>query len=177
MPEWYAEKVLCDTRWDGSIPVRLTPILQYYGLEWRFVKMRQHGGIITLGGRAIIFLNEDLPMTAKRFRAAHELGHWILHSSRIGSNCPFCVQDEYEVNRFAAALLCPKAPFTDALQKLRDGIINIDEIANRFGVGKAVIVNRTEEITGSIVQDGSLNFNDRPLENEDVKQKTYDISK
>ena len=25
--------------------------------------------------------------------------------------------------------------------------------------------------------DGSLNFNDRPLENEDVKQKTYDISK
>jgi len=148
MPEWHAEKVLCDTRWDGSIPVQLTPILQYYGLEWHFVKMRQHGVIITLGKRPIIFLNEDLPMTASRFRAAHELGHWILHSSRIGSNCPFSIGDEYEANRFAAALLCPKALFTEALQELQDGNVNFYDIASRFNVGKAVIVNCAEEIAG-----------------------------
>ena len=96
----HAENLLSEVLWDGSIPVRLAPILEFYGLEWHFVKMRQHAGTVTLGKRAIIFLNEDLPKTARRFRAAHEIGHWVLHKSRITSNCPLYSEHEYEANRF-----------------------------------------------------------------------------
>lgn len=75
----------------------------------------------------------------KRFTVAHELGHFFLpghvdavlgvnniHESRAG----FTSRDRYEreADHFAAALLMPRQPFSDAMRRAGDGLSAVEKL-------------------------------------------------
>jgi Zn-dependent peptidase ImmA (M78 family) len=97
-----------------------------------------------------IVISEDKPRQRKRFSIAHEIGHLFLHMGylikpelwesvgdyrdsvyyRFGHSI-----EEYEANEFAAAFLMPDHEFKRiAKQNLKNGVYNIEEIANYFDV-------------------------------------------
>lgn len=59
----------------------------------------------------LIFLNQNQPADRMRFSLAHELGHLVMHSYPS-------LEMEVEANKFAAALLMPRADIASELTKL-----------------------------------------------------------
>jgi Zn-dependent peptidase ImmA (M78 family) len=98
-------------------------------------------------------LNDADSARRRRFTAAHELGHWILHRAlfekyaeeyRVLHRAPLGrIKDplEQEANAFAAALLVP----LDVLQRYAH-IAYDDELARLFGVSSEVIRYRRMDL-------------------------------
>lgn len=63
-------------------------------------------GVAYSSDAAVVLLNEHSTWVRRRFSAAHELGHLVLHSEG-----PSSAEREMEANRFAGALLVPRPPF------------------------------------------------------------------
>jgi len=77
--------------------------------------------------RAIITINDNVPVTRQRFSLAHELGHWVLDRGTVGKLCKkedissSAIQDkkkidwgEIAVNKFAADLIMPMSFFKES---------------------------------------------------------------
>jgi Zn-dependent peptidase ImmA (M78 family) len=81
------------------------------------------GFLYLTGALGRVFVNADDPVPRRRFTAAHELGHFVLHRESMGGKASFGdspatvleVEDdtalamERQANRFAAELLMPAA--------------------------------------------------------------------
>jgi len=87
-----------------------------------------------------IGVNVSDTYTRKRFTIAHEIAHFLLHSKDIrgGVIDDPLYRSEYlsgaqetQANKFAADILMPYALLQQMAQK---GIVQIDELARRFGV-------------------------------------------
>jgi Zn-dependent peptidase ImmA (M78 family) len=75
------------------------------------------GFLFWAGGEGLAFVNADDILTRRRFTAAHELGHALLHRARMGrfrtdtkilDDAEDTDDLEREANRFAAELLMPE---------------------------------------------------------------------
>ena len=145
MPEFHAEKTLRDSGWDGSIPVCLAPILRYLNLEWEFAHIKGKAITIATKNNRLIIINSDLPMTAKRFKCAHEIGHWVLHNPEVRSGRVLSPFAEYDANSFAGALLCPTIPFCETLHWMHMGLYSPTDVCNMFCVSRSVVEIRSEK--------------------------------
>ena len=75
------------------------------------------GFLFTAGGRAFAFVDADAPIGRRRFTAAHELGHRMLHRDKMGAQLAETNMEKFdaklgpmeiEANKFAAELLMPE---------------------------------------------------------------------
>lgn len=86
------------------------------------------------------YVDRSEPSVRQRFTAAHELGHFVLHKSQIGTG----LQDNYllraegmsnsqesEANRFAADLLMPRELISKAIAS---GTTDVEGLARLFKV-------------------------------------------
>jgi len=144
MPEWHAEQAL-KKYWDGKLPVRLGPMLSGFDIDYYFVDLDCPGCIVVGGGRCIMLIDRDLPARARRFRAAHELGHWIMHRSTICGGCQLGVAEEYEASEFAAALLVPRGVVVRWLWLYKAGLERQRDLAAACAVGVQVADIRMED--------------------------------
>lgn len=106
----------------------------------------------------IISIDPNKYEKRQRFSIAHELGHLFLHMGylinpekwndtneyidsvyyRYGYNI-----EEFEANEFAACLLMPVEEFTRiSIENYKDGLYNLEEIANYFDVSILAVSNR-----------------------------------
>lgn len=96
-----------------------------------------------------IYVSEITSSRVNNFTIAHELGHYVLHSSLGEKPSKYAHNknakhnaklQEYESNLFACAFLMPKDAFTKIYKKSKDNAHNIENYL-------AVIFNTTEEVT------------------------------
>lgn len=128
---------------------------------------------ISPSGFAIV-INGNHPIVRRRFTAAHEIGHCLLHSDQVKEGCevdavevqrsmkveydfllddwvsdPFVserdLQIEREADTFAAALLMPRPAVKDARRK---GVWRYADLAKIFGVSTGTAIHRIQELRG-----------------------------
>ncbi len=139
-------------KYDGVVPVPVFDIIKDMGILLKFDDLDDNvsGWIESQsGGSYQIVINNSHPMTRKRFTAAHELAHYLYHRDILGAGTgdtrayraertPFANEairprHERQANTFAANLLMP----ADAINAMRhDGVNDIEELADRFGVSR-----------------------------------------
>lgn len=101
-------------------------------------------------GLWIIRVNALHHPNRQRYTIAHELGHYCLHRSddMVFEDQVFFrnierSHIETEANRFAAELLMPHETFE---RFLHQGIVNIEELANKFGVSPVALRVRAQQL-------------------------------
>jgi transcriptional regulator with XRE-family HTH domain len=133
-----------------SPPVRVDDLVTGCGvriLPWHFENI--DGLVVELQGGAVIWVQENQPITRQRFTLAHELGHHLLHHSdrfhvdlggelapaATGEHPGYDWRAERAANEFAANLLMPARMVRQA------AAINphIGYLASRFKVSTAAI--------------------------------------
>ncbi|MEM5500761.1 ImmA/IrrE family metallo-endopeptidase [Ahrensia kielensis] len=132
-------------------PVRVVEAIKALGI--RYVEKRlitgQSGYFKNTGNGYEIGVNATDGPQRKRFTAAHELGHYVLHRDKLGpgehldrlydkyadsnSASPFSYSDERQANQFAADFLMP-ANLVSIYYQRGDAA---QRIAERFEVSKA----------------------------------------
>ena len=141
-------------------PVPVDSIASAIGVAIEYARLDDSlAGLVFLGGeRPVIGINAQHHINRQRFSIAHEIGHVVLHAAQIGKDVHvdrgFTVMRrdaksaqgtdalEIQANRFAAALLMPKAFLR---QSLIDGGIEIDDqaavlnLARIYGVSEAAM--------------------------------------
>jgi Predicted Zn peptidase len=101
-------------------------------------------------GSWVIRVNKSHHPTRQRYTIAHELGHYCLHRSddmvfedqvffRNVERTPM----ETEANHFAAELLMPVETFE---KFLRDGIVNVEDLALKFNVSPVALRVRAQQL-------------------------------
>ena len=102
-------------------------------------------GYINLEERRV-YVNEQDPEPRRRFTAAHELGHFMLHRARLEENPSMSVLSrspiseetdpiEIEANKFAAALLMPEkilSKFRALPTRVLENLFCVDEETVKF---------------------------------------------
>jgi len=117
------------------------------------VVMRVHGlaheidAISFATKRPLIALNDDGRSACReRFGVAHELGHFSIHLGVLTGD----KLTEAQANRFASALLMPRAAFASecglALRGSRLNWSGLSELKLRWGVSKAAIIFRARQL-------------------------------
>jgi Zn-dependent peptidase ImmA (M78 family)/transcriptional regulator with XRE-family HTH domain len=94
---------------------------------------------------------EDLPVvfltpekhsgSRRRFDAAHELGHLLMHRGRTAGNA----EAEREAHAFASAFLLPYAPFLSECPRRLDWT-RLRQMKQRWGVSLAALIRRAFEL-------------------------------
>lgn len=96
--------------------------------------------------RPIIVRNEaKLSTCRQRFDIAHEIGHFILHDGRVTGDR----QTESEANRFANALLVPRAMMAKAFPKTKGSRLDwtgIREFKMTWKISKAALLYRARQL-------------------------------
>ncbi|UAY51291.1 ImmA/IrrE family metallo-endopeptidase [Ferruginibacter albus] len=110
----------------------------------------KEGEIVSANGRSIISINSNIIYEGKkRFTAAHELGHFILHRNLIPvfsdteeelMNWYQAGPHEQEANQFAAEFLMPSHIFHKECEKRKFGPEVIGYLAQRFVVSKTAAI-------------------------------------
>ncbi len=136
-------------------PVDVYALARALGLEIKDIKLKEDvSGKIEKNwffGTYTISINEDHPLTRRRFTAAHEIAHFVLHRDMIGDGI---VDDalyrskqsdeiERQANAYAATILMP-APLV--ITKFRAGERSIAGIAGVFEVSSEVARIRMKEL-------------------------------
>ncbi|HUV87211.1 MAG TPA: ImmA/IrrE family metallo-endopeptidase [bacterium] len=142
-------RATCPDGWRVE-PVDLSAVAAYVGVEiltWRPAEEGLNGALIR--SAKTIFVNAALVRPRMRFAAAHELGHYVLgHEGDFF--CPFHQHAalEREVNRFAAALLMPKAVVKTLWLKLSEltPAAKISALANRLEVSRQALGYRLRAV-------------------------------
>lgn len=127
------------------LPIDPTAIALAEGIDVRSSTFRGTYRETVLGyiekhnGNVRIVINQDNPLTRKRFTCAHELAHYFLHHT--GDELEFLDmrstvknKKEREADTFAAELLMP----ADILRNEHASLLfpTVEELAKRFGVSQ-----------------------------------------
>lgn len=137
----------------GSPPVDVKALIQELGIEYCETELPfgVSGEIEYNGDGFRIFVNANESKQRRRFTAAHELGHFLLHRDmlrRKGSlnrhsdilfgdarvynpAAPFSPQHEVQANKYAAEILMPRSKVVAKFDKTAN---NYQELADLFGV-------------------------------------------
>lgn len=134
--------------YDGNKLNLKDTISMFDDIKIEFVPMEQ-----TLSGQLkfdnngwVISINSLHNEKRQRFTLAHELGHYILHKEKNSEfkDAVFFRNEvldsmEYKANEFASELLMPESAVRDSVN---DGVKNIGELADLFGVSAAAMKYR-----------------------------------
>jgi Zn-dependent peptidase ImmA (M78 family) len=121
------------------------------------------GAAIVDGSRKIVMVNSSHPEVRKRFSAAHEVGHLLLHGNQtlsIDHHSPLVLfRDENsskgvdwrekEANFFAACLLMPRRKILTAIKVFDSGTLTEDQIqtlADKFEVSTQAMCIRLTQL-------------------------------
>lgn len=141
-------------RYTEKAPVNLDALCGEIGLKIRYERLDDNtSGSIEKSGQGlrdfVISVNDTDPMSRQRFTIAHELGHFVLHRSKIGdgikdnrlyrnhkgrANTGVTDRMETEANRFAANLLMPVSYI-----KNHAGDSSLDDMARNLMVSKEAL--------------------------------------
>lgn len=146
--------------------VDIFAIIKAEGLRLTFDEMDdQHSGFLLVeNNKATIAINRDHHPNRQRFTAAHELGHYVLHSQgrdrlfvdsatqtflRNQVSSQGTKQEEIEANQFAASLLMPRKMLKDALNEFEDDITDLDiyRMSAKFEVSEQAMTLRLTRVT------------------------------
>lgn len=128
----------------------------------------ESGGIAYDGLQYMIWVNEAESAVRKRFTAAHELAHFLLHRDLLRSEghmdrlfdlkkydnpeSPFSRGQETEANAYAAAILMPRVVLET---QINDGIVKLSQLASNSGVSVAAMRIRLKNLglDGKVIDD------------------------
>ena len=150
-------------------PVAVDHIARSKGITVRFMPLEEHlSGMIFKKEAAIIVVNSLHHPNRQRFTLAHELGHFELHMTEIGSQVhvdkKFLAyardaksslgwdRNEIEANRFAGELLVPQHML---MQELQGRVVDLEderlitELADCFEVSRQMMTFRIGELVES----------------------------
>lgn len=148
-------------RFANRLPVDVVSLIEALGIDYVEEDMgRDSSGRIEIDEPAcIITVNGTEGPQRRRFTAAHELGHYLLHRDLMegqghldrlymegrGDNpyAPLSPTHEVEANKFAAALLMPAGVLKQRYDPTSD---NINELADLCGVSRAAMKIRLRAI-------------------------------
>jgi Zn-dependent peptidase ImmA (M78 family) len=112
----------------------------------------KEGEIVTVNNRSIITINSDIQLeTKKRFVAAHELGHYLMHKdlqpiiNDTENDLLSWYQGgthEIEANEFAAEFLMPSDVFYRSCSGKKFGPDVIEQLSQRYQVSKTATILR-----------------------------------
>jgi Zn-dependent peptidase ImmA (M78 family) len=142
-----------------EIPVNLPRIIRALGIRYdeRFMPADESGRIERDDDGYMIVVNATEGEQRRRFTAAHELAHYLLHRDLLhreghldrlfgppGTNpsSPFTPRHEVQANRLAADLLMP----ADAVRAYEEMGLEVGEMARRFGVSPAAMRIRLQSL-------------------------------
>lgn len=145
-----SSQVLEDSGYAGIFPVPIDKIIVGQGFELRGINKadapKDFSGLVNHGKKSVI-INNSHSNGRKRFTAAHELGHIILHPNDDKTDYRISFSDstpkETEANRFAAEILMPYKDFIDVYSS-NEGYIPY--IADYFGVSIGAATVRAESL-------------------------------
>ena len=151
-----------------ELDVVATPVVDLcddlrFAYQEEFLEDAFSGAAIVDGSKKIVMVNASQSETRKRFSAAHEIGHLLLHGNQalsIDSNSPQVMfRDENsskgidwrekEANFFAACLLMPKKRVLTAIQEIGTGSVSEEQIqimADRFEVSTQAMCIRLTQL-------------------------------
>lgn len=145
----------------SRLPVNVVELIEDLGIEYIEEDMgcESSGRIDFNEPFCTITVNGAEGPQRRRFTAAHELGHYLLHrdlmegqghldrlyseGGRDNPYAPLSPTHEVEANKFAAALLMPAGPLRRRYDPDAD---NVDELADLCGVSKAAMKIRLKSI-------------------------------
>lgn len=148
-------------------PVDVPAIIRALGIKYREIRLpnNQSGYFRRNGENFEIGVNANEGPQRRRFTAAHELGHYILHRDMLEdgehfdrlfgdaakSNPTFPFQPEHEIqaNRFAADILMPSDRVLQAYRMHQ----SLTKVAEIYGVSKQAMRIRLESLQQFITND------------------------
>ena len=147
------------------LPVDIFGLISDLGIECSFEPMPGHtsGAIEYIAGRYRISVNQSEGDQRRRFTAAHELAHYLLHRDLLDDkgklnrhsdilfgeaasanvSAPFSPSHEVQANRFAAELLMPRAQIA---ARYRADVDNVVELARAFHVSEKAMKIRLKTL-------------------------------
>jgi Zn-dependent peptidase ImmA (M78 family) len=145
-----ASQLLEDSGFSGVYPVPVDKIISSKGYQLKGIDRKYapegFSGLVD-HEKKLVVINSSHSSGRKRFTAAHELGHIVLHPDsdevdyRISSSAS--EPKEVEANRFAAEILMPYEDFLNIYSQYPG---RIDSVANYFGVSTAAVTIRAESL-------------------------------
>lgn len=142
-------------------PVNVKAIITEIGITYveKPLGAGESGYIEYDGWNCVIAVNENEGPQRKRFTAAHELGHFLLHRDLLRKHKhldrlfdeaaarneadPLSHRHELQANQFAARLLMPKATLVTELDR---GVDTIAGLARRFDVSRLAMEFRLRNL-------------------------------
>lgn len=99
-------------------------------------------------GRTRFKSQERGPTPRDRWKLAHEIAHHVLHGAipHLRGASWETHELEYEADLLAAELLIPDPWITRAVKKLGEYSMEIEELARAFGVGRAEMEKRLQQL-------------------------------
>lgn len=151
-------------RYLDRAPVRLEAIFADLGIDYRETGIRsgESGWIERVGDRFNVVVNADDPAPRRRFTAAHELAHYLLHrdlmeadgdrmkrhtdrlygAAEDNPNSPFKRHHEVQANRLAAQIIMPGKLVREEFGKNA----HVAALAERFGVSNQAMEIRLKTL-------------------------------
>lgn len=155
------------SKYQGKIPMPVVSLandlnIQIY--ETDDFNNSESGSIVKENGVYVIYVNTRHSPRRKRFTIAHEIGHFLLHKSKLDNeeteiidtvrNVEIGVsslqraennrnKEEFAANDFAASLLMPKEEFIKSWNKER----SIEEVAEKFKVSREAVLIRASVLS------------------------------
>ena len=148
----------------GKAPVDLEAIFDDLGIDYREAAIRtgESAWIERIGNRFNVVVNLNEPEVRRRFSAAHELAHYLLHRDLMqvdgdrmnrhedwlydapGQNpeAPFTRQHEIQANRLAAQIVMPAKLIREKFSECQD----ITQLAADFRVSKLAMEIRLKTL-------------------------------
>ena len=140
----------------STAPVDVMSLIEAEGIHLVIDEMDDdHSGFLLVeNGVATIAINEDHHPNRQRFTAAHELGHYILHSEgrdrffvdkayyRGPTASAGTDSTEIEANRFAASLLMPAGVVKEYAQRVELTDVEIYRLSSLFQVSEQAMTLR-----------------------------------
>lgn len=155
-PIVHVERLAEEVRLDWKVPAGPLP---------NVVRLLEAGGAITVAvgtfervdafslrtaQRPVVVLCSDNGAAARRrFDAAHELGHLLMHDEPLVAN----KRQEEQAQRFAAALLMPADQMDDWLPRRSNELALLEEGSRTWGVSMQALLYRAKTL-GTISEDG-----------------------
>lgn len=110
--------------------------------------------IVGHGDRAIITVNEAVPIGRRRFSGAHELGHWMCDRGKIAFACTDRIlttewsdeNPERRANQYAVALLLPTTIFSPYARNREVTFATVRDLADQFQTSLTATAIRLVEL-------------------------------
>lgn len=145
-----ANQILEDSGYSGIFPIRIDKIIEKQGYCLKGINKEDaptnFSGLVD-HNKKLVVINNSHSSGRKRFTAAHELGHIILHprENEIDYRISFSDSSPKEVaaNHFAAEILMPYDEFIKIYNEFGG---NISLVADYFGVSAGAATIRAENL-------------------------------